>query len=306
MFNFLKKNKIINLNPKLYTKVIYHSKINLISLIYFTDNYYYDALEFLQAANDANITTKLIRYNKDTDKESSSKKNEAKTPEDIQKQYNYIIVSGDNYYKLFNNINSISNKILLELTDATIYNYCSSSYYDDHINNGVLNQSKFKYKNVEPKYINKLIYKDNYMIDDINIIKSVVHSGLTKKDILDLIAVELKETNHIDRLIDLLDPYGSNFMTNFNKFKNDIEKIFGNISLEELQNYLIQPKYLDNVDIDDNITSNEIDKIFENQYDNNFSGAYDEELGFNYIDEISDEKIDDDTVRNYINSNKEQ
>ena len=300
MFNFFKKkNNILLQEDKLYSKILYQSRINTISLIYFSDNYYYQALEFLQSAHDSGFITKLITYNdndEDMNKVSPPDNTdiEAYKPEDIKPYSNYIILSGNynNYYNIFNTINSLSNELLLNITESIIYKNFSSSYFYTHISNGILSESKFKYKNIEPQYSNKSININKNNIDNINDIINVLPKGLTKKDILELLMVE--SNNEVNNMMDLI----YNDYSKYSDFEDIIKTVCPNMNLDEFINYINTPRYMDNVDIDTGVSNYEIDEMFTKEYDN-FTGMYDD-IEFKNIDEISDEKIDDDNVRSHI------
>lgn len=120
---------------------------NIIILFTFSDNYLADCSEFLSATSFLvtnfkvdNSNTGRLKILKHKDKDGVTK---SIGRDNVN--INYLLVSGSarEFINLFMNINSLSNPLLLELTNI-IYNNIDHSLFKELIDDGILQLDKFK------------------------------------------------------------------------------------------------------------------------------------------------------------------
>ena len=295
---FKKRRKTIRSNIILNSNLLYQSRINIISIVQYSDEYYQQVIDFIMAANESNLSIILLDDSDEEDNNTNSNEFKSIEPEDIPYQKHYIIISGDSksYAGLYNNISSLSNDILLELQENIIYKYCLAIDFDKYIEDEILNRQKFRYVTTMPKCINWLIpIDDDTSIDNIDDILKIIPKGLSNRSILKLLNVYVRKES-ILRFNILLDAMHEDDSV-INKYEYIFRTLFPDSTNEEIRDYMNMPKYMDNIDIEPE-EFREIDEIFINR-EESFSGIYNDDVLYKDIDEVSDEKMSDDYVRSH-------
>jgi len=142
---------------KLRSKVIYNTRHNLIILISYASKNFYSAIEFIAAIK--NTKLKLIISNSSKERQLTEEELEEfdkKTVSLIDNRY-YILLSGtpEEYANMVNYMD-LNNEIFELLVDD-FYHHCSSTIFNEYINYGIFDRSKFIYKDVVPSNYNKLV-----------------------------------------------------------------------------------------------------------------------------------------------------
>jgi hypothetical protein len=309
LFNILKdklratnENNAIEDDTKLYTQVIYNTFNNFVVLISYSSDYATQVVEFLDACNTAGLKfiTMQSSYESDADEEGDKEEQKeeefAIRPEKIQHQRQYIVLSGNihTYSGIYSCIDALSNDILLAVQDD-IYNNCSSTYFNEHIKNGVLNFNEFKYRKIAPQYDKEIslettYYKETLLFNNPRVIMSKLPSGFMEKDILQIIRVHKLNDDYGFSMLKLLkDQYDSNKCDeHFIKDFSDVySMVIGDITEEKIHRLLFMPKYTlqdDDIFIGD-VDDERLDDIFRQHYDK-FTGVTDDSLNYMDIDEI--------------------
>lgn len=299
------ENKVIEDDTKLYTDVVYNTFANLIILISYSNDYANQVVEFLDACNTAGIKfitmsssygTTNEEENDDNDEEEKEKEF-AIRPEQILHQRQYIVLSGSvlNYAGIYSCIDALSNDILLAIQDD-IYNHCSSTYFNEHIKNGVLNFNEFKYKKISPQYDRELTlspiqYDKQLVFNDPKLIISKIPSGFMEKDILQIIKIHTPGDDYaIKSMLRLLkeqydkNKCGKDFMKDF---ADIYSMIIGEINDEKIHRLLFVPKYMlqDSDTLIGDVDDERLDEMFRQRYDK-FSGIATDGIEYKDIDEI--------------------
>lgn len=314
LFNLLKgkfkannENIAVEDDSKLYTEVIYNTLNNFIILISYSNDYFYQMIEFLDACNTAGLKFITMQSSFDSDIEQEESENEEKEfairPEKIQHQRQYVILSGAiyNYSGIYHCIDALSNDILLAVQDD-LYNNCSSSYFATQIKDGVLDINKFEYKKIAPQYdkqirVNSKQFDKTFVFNDAAKILSKIPSGFMEKDILQIIrCCTDDDLTYNGSLLKLLqDQWNANrcnaqFMSEFSKMYSSIT---GELNETKIKRLLFTPKYLlqdDDMFIGD-VDDERLDELFRQKYDR-FTGLA-ASVEYQDIDEVVKEVVAD-------------
>ena len=197
--NFL--NKLFNKNKKksfskdsyIHSKFIYKgvqlSYYNIMILLDFTEDYFYQVMELLSA--NCNLTTKLINTSYDVDDAEDYVDNMDVREKSIQKYY--LLIGGDkqDYINLYNNISNVSNEALQCIT-LELYEHTDGIMFQDLIDDGIFNKDLFK-NTTKPmtKAINDKELEVIIKYDDIDYIMSQLPSCFLGDDILYFINVSV-------------------------------------------------------------------------------------------------------------------
>jgi hypothetical protein len=189
----------------------------MITLISFSKDYAQQMIEFLSAcsASDINFIMMQSSFETDNDSESNEEDEFAIKPEKIKHLRNYIIISGSlySYNELYNNIDSLSNDILLAIQND-IYNKCSSSAFTQQIDANVLDLNLFKHKKIEPKYDEVLRFvslHSNFQATNYKAFINKIPNGFSDKDILSIMKYVSSDDNYhkSNTFLDFINKYQS-------------------------------------------------------------------------------------------------
>ena len=142
---------------KLRSRVIYNTRYNLIILVSYSSKDFESVIEFLSAVNKTPVISILSHSAREKElSEEEMRDYDKKTVTIIDNRY-YMLLSGtpEAYGMIMNHID-LDNSVL-KLLIEDFYHCCSSTYFKNHIDYGVLELNKFIYKNVVPTNYNKLI-----------------------------------------------------------------------------------------------------------------------------------------------------
>lgn len=293
------QNKVIEDDTKLYSQILANYKHNLVILISYSTDYAQQMIEFLTACNAAGIRINHLQSsyetnntNTDNDQQEESEEKEfAISPETIAHQRYYIVISGDpatNYANIYRNINALSNDILMEIQND-IYQTCSSTIFNEFINLGIMEKGMFKYKGVEPKYDEDIVTKAAQHVinaNNPNVILSMLSTGFTKSDILDMLIVTIDESTSTTYKTILKHKMAETPTYKKFDFSNIFEPILGVYNKTKYEMY-VGPKYAiegDDDELDTDMDDEKLDEIFKTQYDR-FYGIYNESQ-YTDIDEV--------------------
>ena len=202
---FNKKLKsIIQQNRAIQTKTIYDTKFNVVILIQYYDSNLYSAMQFLNNANKAGLTTLIAHYaeTKEEDRESNNESGKIKInmPIEYINQKYYMLVSGTpkQYAELYKYL-ELSNS-LLESVTLELYNNVSSTPFEEIINTGVLREDNFKYCKCDAKYdnlysISSKIKDSKIYYDDFSLIMGRIPNIFESINVINIIHVYETEQN---------------------------------------------------------------------------------------------------------------
>lgn len=289
-------------DTKLWTNVIYNSMDDVIILISYSSDYFYQMIEFVNACRDSEIKVILTQTSYDEDitnesEESNDKEFKPIKPERITHQRYYALIAGtpESYAEIYSHINTLSNDILLEVQND-IYNNFSSTYFDSLIENSVLNFYRFKYKKVLPPYNAEvtLVNGDRiFTISDCSFIKHNLPAIFHKIDIISIMylggtTIGEYDGNDLSVLVIALEP------------------IIGKMSIEDFSRLYNTPKYMIEDDSDTyigDISDETLDDIFKQKYDR-FNAISSNDIEYEDIDEeLSDEESENIRSEDIANDN---
>lgn len=275
-----------NYNVDLRSMVLYNTHDNLIILIQYGYNDFYNAIKFIDACYKAGLNIELS-YHKATE-EDNSKEIKPHSPEKVIQYTFYIIVYGstDKYAKIFD-YEVISNTILKSIIND-IYNSCDSVLFENLISYGVLSRNKFKYNGIRPQYdeyktVSNPMKKDPLQYDDIKTIISRIPVSFLDLDIFKMI--NIYDGNRTITAYQLIDTLLNNPITseNDNAYDYNIYKIlskplYGTVLSSEyyndinLMSIITSPVYLkqnlEDVDyMSYDLSYDDLDQIFQQKYD---------------------------------------
>lgn len=195
-----KKNTVDNYDDKLRSLVVYNTRYNLILLLSYGPDHFYDVLDFIGTINNMNeapvykLTVLLSNTAVETPIEENEESFDKKTVKLINNKY-YALISGtpEAYAKLYDYID-LSNEVLSEIT-KDIYNNCDSSKFKYLIDANVLTFGNFRYKNVMPKYDRRAHYNNTLNLntneyDDVAYILSKIPNTYSRLDLCKIIMVD--------------------------------------------------------------------------------------------------------------------
>lgn len=184
--HFIRKENVDD--GKLRSKVIYNTRYNLIILVSYSSKDFESVIEFLSAAEKANITSILSHSAKEKElSEEEMQDFDKKTVTIIDNRY-YMLLSGmpENYASIMHYIDLDNDVLKILIND--FYHYCSSTYFKTHVEYGVIDANKFIFKNVAPTNYNKLVEcgKDSraqYYYDDLELILNSLPESFLAMDL---------------------------------------------------------------------------------------------------------------------------
>ena len=315
---FKKKDNIDN--EKIYTRVLYNSRYNFIELISYSSKQFYDAIELLSAIN--KISKKYTGMNiiishsaKERElTEEEQQDFDIKKVDIIDNRY-YLLISGspEEYANIFYHID-LSNEIFKAIIED-IYQYCSSPYFKEYIDYGIIDFNKFKYKNIAPKYDKYIELKHanlpsnkTFWADDINKIIDALPECFYRIDLANIIKIYTSEdggkhvgnfTNmqQIVEYAELDDPRYSIFKTLASATSKPLFSKIINEPCRETLNILTSPLFM-REDLEDlysgNMPTEELDIIFQQEYDRFTQVTAD----FTQYEDIDEQLADDEETQN--------
>lgn len=290
-----KKKKIKSDEVYCYTDIIWNTKYNMIILVSYTEEYFNQVIELLDACNRCNIRTLHMQSSYD---EKSDETDHHGYPIYIEHPKHYLLLSGEpsEFSKIHTNIYNLGNIILSNISND-IVNNCNSNDFSNLIDDGILPQSSFKYSD-DIKYTDECIVAKNVapctiLYDNIDIILSRLPKVFTSKNIINHIniRIEFSESNYIMHSIyeyiklgDKIENY--NFMNLFNLLSPLFNKIIPNATLNKMET-LVLPLYMQSDDdsIPGDIDDDSLDEIFRKKYER-FNAINTESLIYEDIDEV--------------------
>lgn len=283
----------------LYTSVIYNTHYNLMILISYSSNYFQSMIEFINACAESNIKVILSHSAIEKEETAEEKKDFDKKPVVLIHNRYYALISGlsEDYVNIYKHIDNLSNDILSMIT-LDIYNSCTSTYFDEIIEYGILEMGRFKYQNIEPKY-------DKYAG-----VKSAPRTKCSYFDDIEAILSKLPECYKAIQLVNAVNVYmpsepimtAANLVKIFTTADNSAHyEYYIDIFLPSLYSHfikeptkdtiqtIIQPKFLINeLDEDEQINANmpleALDEIFQQSYDR-FNAITSDAIIYEDIDE---------------------
>lgn len=272
---FKKQKNVTSNDEYVKSKVIYNTSLKLMILVSFTEEYFYDAIEFCSACTNSGVKTKLAQSSYE---EETTDKDGNKTI--IYHPKYYLLVSSypGHYGVIFGKI-ALSNNILKSIKDdltntisCTEIDICSNvfNYY-------ILDKDEFKKDDI--KY-DDLITHINTQCDNIPYIMNQLPSSFSLADMIDVFEVYL-EDGRIRTLREAY-KYDQKAIIHFLRMLNN------NLSTDTIQMLINSPVIaidLDDDDINGYMSDEDIDTIFKQDYDK-FVGITDEEIAY---DELADE-----------------
>lgn len=305
--DIFRKNKpgVIVDDPHQYIKsmVLYNTKNNFVILIEFYYDLLPDAIELINANAYVKLHQLRVMYScLETEKVQEDLETKI-TAIIVQKRY-YLLVSGNDtsYNNLFETI-PMSNTFAAQIANE-LYQFRSSSYYPELIENKVLDKQKFKHQGIAPEYDERVEIDSYNQIDDIDKIMAKIPSSFSLYDVLKVITLTLYEdVNWV--LFEFIDFYKSpsaklvrdkeHREKMFTPFISSIAKVFGDkVSLEEIVHNVTQPIYLRHetdveFDYGPDKSIDEMDKLFAQEYDRYNPFEQDQNVIYKDIDEqVSD------------------
>ncbi len=323
--NLFKKENIDD--GKLMTKIIYNTRTNLMVLVSYSHDYFYSMIEFIQAVNQIphmkiylSHSAKEKEYTEDELKEFDKKKVDI-----IDNRY-YALISGtpEDYCALYGKIYTLSNEILNMLTQD-FYNNCSSTYFNEMINYGILDFGKFKYQNIVPHNYDKHIsFKLNdsprgemFYADNIELILSRLPETFSAIDICPCIYIYLsgQDKNDLEFLCNIpkliskaSEVYNGAQQTRETQYYEAIAKTTKNIIFKhivpepsiEVLSIVNAPLFLrENIEdeINGNMSIEDMDEIFQQEYDRFNNITADNNIEYEDIDEQIGENEETENMR---------
>ena len=270
-------------------------------------------VDFIEACANSNVYVKSLHSSFEEEVKESNGENR-----NIVHIRSYLVMGGnmENISNIFNNIISLSNEFLIELSFDIRAN-CSPECFTQLFDYGVINENYFEYYQVYKtgKYMDRLEATTqegiHIMYNNPEVIFSNLPNGFTSQSILKFIKIIYynekfyKETNAYE-LIELFNNMDNPIATSV--FEELRKPLYGKLvkkpSIENILK-LIDPLYLqiegDEIfagDVDDET----LDEIFRQQYDK-FTGVYDDTIHYEDIDEelAADEETENMRPEDVIN-----
>ena len=297
---FIKKkiNKVELKDSYCYSDIIWNYKDNLIILISYSEDYNESIIEILDAANQSNLTTKIVysSYDEETDKKDEDGNNIWL----IHKKH-YLLIGGNlwDWNLLYCNINNLGNSVLDKISEE-ITNNCCSTDFEYLINDGVL--MGFRYNKVKPPTYDKPNrYRHYKEVSNIQTIVSRLPDAFKARDLIHFIIITENNKSYTMygdiisniRYMDEKYFYETSDIYCMYKplFKTEptVAKLVG----------LIKPLYKQ-IDLDDdfipgNISDESLDEIFREHYER-FSAIRDDDVIYDDIDELLDENEETENI----------
>ena len=279
-FKRLISKKIINDKAELNALVVYNTDSNFIVLIQYGQDHFYDAIEFVNCANNASL--KIIA--------SQSAQEEPQLLEDhsisirpmrIYNRRSYLLVSGTthNWCGLYDYIDR-TNPMMEKVTDL-IYQNCTSTDFDILIKYGVLDEDKFRFRRIKSQAYDTLesvfnpVRKASIRFDNISKIMSKLPDCFSSRDLLSIIHIYKEDSDQYSTAYDLLLDVARKDSESVVLYKILSDPLYGhfmkNHNLQALTT-LLYPIYLREDLTDDDfiigdVSFEDLDELFKRQYD---------------------------------------
>jgi len=279
-FKRLISKKIINDKAELNALVVYNTDSNFIVLIQYGQDHFYDAIEFVNCANNASL--KIIA--------SQSAQEEPQLLEDhsisirpmrIYNRRSYLLVSGTthNWCGLYDYIDR-TNPMMEKVTDL-IYQNCTSTDFDILIKYGVLDEDKFRFRRIKSQAYDTLesvfnpVRKASIRFDNVSKIMSKLPDCFSSRDLLSIIHIYKEDSDQYSTAYDLLLDVARKDSESVILYKILSDPLYGhfmkNHDLQALTT-LLYPIYLREDLTDDDfiigdVSFEDLDELFKRQYD---------------------------------------
>ena len=279
-----KNNRKLSDDSFIRSDVVYNTEKNLIILVAFTEDYTMSVLEFVSACTLCDIKTKLLQTSYD---EVLDELDEDGNEIIISHLKNYLLIGGkpNNYYSIFDKISSLSNYLLVEISND-LYNYTECC--DKLINNNILNRSLY---NSDIKYDEYKTLSSNIFYDDAKTVLDKLPDGFNTLDIIDFVYVYIIDNN--SRISFYMLPKTISSKDKLERFTKILNGIVEHPSVDiflKLSKPLYMQEDLSDEIISGSLSDQNLDELFLQKYET-FRGIADEEVEY---EELVDEILEDD------------
>lgn len=288
------------------TKTVYNSKHNFIVLINLTEDYFFSMIEFMSAVVKASMigmtgpmVTSIANTFMDEAPEPDGEEREefSSFTETVKHNLYYVLLSGDpeQFAHIYKVIDDYSNPILQAIQDD-IYEHCSSAYFKNLIEDGILTEGKFKYVNIIGDY-SDLIYRDapyrECYSDNAEIMLSNIPEVFTGEDLLPFVKYYRKDKMDILYITaeTLLKHHDGLDYKLFETSDEMYKRLLGENYIDDIDKYSL-PAYL-RADDEEPVTGvmpvSQLSEEFQQQYDK-FTGVADSLTEYLDIDEVVEDE----------------
>jgi hypothetical protein len=288
--------------------MVYNSRYNFIVLVNYTEDFFFDMIEFMSAvikasAYDDNGAMVTAMTNTFIDETPEPDDENYAYNEPIRHNLYYTLLGGspEQYAKIYQVISSYSNPILQAIQDD-IYEHCSSSYFKDLIDDGILDIGKFKHSGISGDYSTPYSYDCPYRectCDNAADMLKNTPEVFTGEDLLPFIKIYLNRNDDkfyatADILLKHHDGLDYAILEAADQMYKDL---LGENYKDNIEKYAM-PAYLradDEEPVTGEVPISDLDEAFQQDYEK-FTGVYDDHVEYMDIDEVVDEELSDDNT----------
>lgn len=291
-----KDNKILADDDFCRSDIIFHGEKYLLLLLSYTDNYHQDMVEFLDAESNIDCYPCMIHKIKFSSYDETNESGET-----ISHNRNYMLIGVFDicgFMKIYNFIESVSNKILNTIMTDIINNYeiSNMSEANELVNNGIITLCQ------NPNLDFDLLVCDDGEYLDPNIIKSKAPNVFSGLDILQFVRMQSNYYGYYfaqHAMLEDIDDNMSNVEFKKSVYYNICKKLFKNPSVEKMRMLLRTPLYIlpdEDDSLPGDLDDESLDSIFRENYER-FSAVADDSTLYEDIDEILEDDEESENMK---------
>lgn len=279
-FKRLISKKIIDDKAELNALVVYNTDSNFIVLIQYGQDHFYDAIEFVNCANNANLKI-IISQSAQEEPQLLEDHSISIRPMRIYNRRSYLLVSGTthNWCGLYDYIDRTNP--MMEKVNELIYQNCTSTDFDILIKYGVLDEDRFRFRRIKSQAYDTLesvfnpVRKASIRFDNVSKIMSKLPDCFSSRDLLSIIHIYKEDSDQYSTAYDLLLDVARKDSESVVLYKLLSDPLYGHlVKNHDLQalTTLLYPIYLREDLTDDDfiigdVSFEDLDELFKRQYD---------------------------------------